>query len=92
LLYLVLPKAFTFHNSFYNWVPEFSDKSTVSVIADPAWDEEHWLRFFNEVLQEEVIPNPYNPDLRWDNQSINLCRKLKINPAQLKEIFIDEIF
>jgi hypothetical protein len=87
-----LPKAFSFHSSFYNWVPGFSDKITVIVIADPAWDKDHWLRFFNEVEQVSIIPNPYNADLKWDYQRVYLCRKLKYNSAQLKEIFKNEIY
>jgi hypothetical protein len=87
-----LPEAFSFHSSFYNWVPEFTNKITVIVIADPEWDKEHWLRYFNEVEQVGKIDNQYNADKKWDYQSIFLCRKLKYNSTELKNIFKNEIY
>lgn len=89
---LGLPEAFSFHSSFYNWVPEFSNKISVIVIADSAWDKEHWLRYFNKVELAGVIYNPYNADMKWDYQSVYLCRNLKYTSAELKDIFKDEIY
>ena len=50
-----LPEAFSFHSSCYCWVPEFSKGITAIVIADPEWDREHWLRFFQEVDEPRYL-------------------------------------
>jgi hypothetical protein len=87
-----LPSAFSFHSSCYNWVPAFSDKITVIVIADPSWDQEHWLRFFREVNEVAVVENLYASDRKWYFQRIYLCKGLKYSSNELKELFRNEIF
>lgn len=87
-----LPQAFSFHSSFYNWVPDFGKDATIIVIADPAWDAEHWQRFFNSVEEVSTIENRYTQDKKWYFQRIFLCRQLKYNSSELKELFKDEIF
>lgn len=87
-----LPKAFSFHSSFYNWVPDFEKDATIIVIADPEWDMEHWQRFFSSVEEMNVIENYYTQDKKWYFQRIFLCRGLKNNSAELKAIFKDEIY
>jgi hypothetical protein len=87
-----LPQAFSFHSSFYNWVPDFEKDAVIIVIADPAWDSEHWQRFFNSVEEVSTIENRYTQDKKWYFQRIFLCRQLKYNSAELKELFKDEIF
>jgi hypothetical protein len=87
-----LPKAFSFHSSFYSWVPEFEKEATIIVIADPAWDAEHWLRYFNSVTEMSTIENHYTQDKKWYFQKVFLCRGLKYNSAELKEIFKYEIY
>lgn len=87
-----LPRAFSFHSSFYKWVPDFEKDAVIIVIADPAWDLEHWQRFFNSVEEISTIENQYTQDKKWYFQRIFLCRDLKYNSAELKEIFKDEIY
>lgn len=87
-----LPSAFSFHGSFFKWVPEFSDSITIIVISDFSWDREHWLRYFNEVEEVDTIENIYAPDIEWQKQHIFLCRKLKYCSSELKNMFKDEIF
>lgn len=87
-----LPQAFSFHSSFYNWVPEFSKDITVIVISDLSWDREHWLRYFDEVEPVCDIQNRFASDNEWSVQHIFLCRKLKYNSVELKQKFSTEIF
>lgn len=87
-----LPQAFSFHSSFYNWVPAFEKDAIIIVIADPAWDSEHWQRFFNSVEEISTIENRYTQDKKWYFQRVFLCRELKYNSAELKELLKDEIF
>ena len=87
-----LPQAFSFHSSFFSWVPDFSNNITVIVISDFSWDKEHWLRYFKEVEEIDTIKNIYASDNEWFIQHIFLCRKLKYNSTELKQIFKNEIF
>lgn len=87
-----LPQAFSFHSSYYNWVPDFPKDITVIVISDVSWDKEHWLRYFREVEEVATIENPYATDKEWYLQHIFLCRKLMYNSAELKQKFRNEIF
>jgi hypothetical protein len=87
-----LPRAFSFHSSCYNWVPNFTNNITVIVIADPNWDKDHWLRYFHEVNEVDSIENPYTSDKKWYYQRIFLCRKLMYNSTELKDLFKNEIF
>ncbi len=61
------------------------------VIADPGWDTEHSLRYFNRVVNIFTIENFYTHDKKWYFQQIFLCRELTYNKTELKEIFNDEI-
>ena len=87
-----LPAAFSFHGSFYNWAPEFSKNVTIIIISDFSWDKEHWQRYFDDVVEVNSIENIYAPAKEWQKQHIFLCRKLKYNSSELKNMFKDEIF
>lgn len=87
-----LPQAFSFHSSYYNWVPDFPKDITMIVISDVSWDKEHWLRYFEQVEEIYTIENPYASDKEWYKQHIFLCRKLLYNSDELKQKFRDEIF
>ena len=87
-----LPPAFSFHSSFYNWVPDFQKDITIIVISDFSWDREHWLNYFDEVEPVCIIQNRFASDNEWSVQHIYLCRKLKFNSNELKQKFSSEIF
>jgi hypothetical protein len=87
-----LPKAFSFHASFYNWVPYFTKDYTIIVITDPAWDRNRWLRYFDSVEEVGKIENPYTIDKDWYFQSIFLCKNLKYDSKELKELFKNDIY
>jgi hypothetical protein len=87
-----LPHAFSFHSSYYNWVPDFPKDITMIVVSDVSWDKEHWLRYFKEVEEVDTIENPYATDKEWYFQHIFLCHKLLYNSDELKQKFRNEIF
>ena len=87
-----LPKAFSFHSSCYSWVPDFSRNITVIAISDANLKMEYWKRFFDQVEEIGFVENHYTSDYKWYKQHIYLCRKLKYNSTELKNIFKDEIF
>ena len=87
-----LPLAFSFHSSFYQWVPDFQKDITVIIISDLSWDREHWLRYFDEVETVCDIQNRFASNKEWSVQHIFLCRKLKFNSDELKQKFSNEIF
>ncbi len=87
-----LPKAFSFHSSYYNWVPEFSKNVTVIVISDLSWDTDHWLQYFDDVELIDDIENRFASDKEWGVQHLYLCRGIKYNSNELKQKFRNEIF
>jgi hypothetical protein len=87
-----LPNSFSFHASFHSWVPDFTKDYTIIVITDPAWDKNRWLRYFDSVEEIGKIENPYTIDKDWYFQSIYLCKKLKYNSKELKELFKNDIY
>lgn len=87
-----LPKAFSFHSSCYNWVPEFSKDVTIIAVADKGWTKQHYLKYFDEVNELDRINNAYALNENWSLHTIFLCRKLKYNSAELKQIFKNEIY
>ena len=87
-----LPPAFSFHGSFFNWVPEFSKNITVIIISDYSWDKEHWLKYFDSVEEIDTIENIYASGKEWFCQHIFLCRGLKYDSSELKKIFRVDIF
>jgi hypothetical protein len=84
--------VFSFQGSFFKWVPEFSKNITVIVTSDFSWEKEHWLRYFDDVEEVNTIENTYAPDKEWMKQHIFICRKLKYDSSELKNVFKDEVF
>lgn len=87
-----LPQAFSFHSSFYSWVPRFSKNITIIAISDANLKKDYWLQYFSEVNEICTIENQFTSDYKWYSQHIFLCRKLKYNSDELKALFKNEIF
>lgn len=87
-----LPQAFSFHSSFYTWIPEFSRDAIIIAIADKGWTKQHYLKYFDEVQELHAINNPYALNESWSVHTIFLCRKLKYNSSELRQIFKNEIY
>jgi len=89
---LKLPKAFSFHSSCYAWAPDFSRNLTVIGVSEANLGKEYWYRYFEEVEETGFVENHYTSEAKWYKQRIFLCRKLKYNSTELKNILRDEIF
>lgn len=87
-----LPPAFSFHSSFYTWVPEFSNNIVVIALSESNWKKEQWERYFTDVTEMDVIENRFASEPNWYNYRVFLCKKAKFNSAGLKELFKNEIF
>jgi hypothetical protein len=87
-----LPHAFSFHSSFYEWVPAFDRDMTVIAISDSNLQSEFWLQYFDEVNKIAEVENKYASIKPWYTQNIFVCRKLKYNSSELKQRFRNEIF
>jgi hypothetical protein len=87
-----LPKAISFHSSFYNWVPEFDTNTTFITISDSNLKEEYWHQYFNEVTAVGTIENKYTDNYKWYTHNIFICRKLKFDSSDLKKLFLNEVF
>jgi hypothetical protein len=87
-----LPLAFSMHSSFYCWVPDFSKDVLVIAISESNWDKDKWEHYFSDVQEIEVIENRFASAPNWYQYRIFLCKKLKYNSTELKELFKKEIF
>lgn len=87
-----LPGAFSFHSSFYEWVPDFDRSIVVIGISDGNLGENYWLQYFDEVKPVGFVENYFTSDLSWYRHNIFLCRKPRYDSKELKIIFSDQIF
>jgi hypothetical protein len=87
-----LPQAFSFHSSFYSWVPDFDKNVVVISISESNLKKSYWEQYFNKVEEIEIIDNPFASEKNWYNYRIFLCRELKYNSHELKQIFKNQIF
>jgi len=87
-----LPKAFSFHSSFYAWVPDFTKDITIIGISENNLDKKYWDRFFADVNEIKVIENHYAIQSNWYNYRIFVCKNAKYDSDELKKLFKNEIF
>ena len=87
-----LPEAFSFHSSFYKWVPEFSKDVIIIAISESSWQKSQWERYFAEVLEVTRIDNRFASEPNWYEYRIFLCKNPKYDSSELKSIFKAEIF
>ena len=87
-----LPQAFSFHSSFYKWVPEFSKDVIIIAISESNWKKPQWERYFTEVEEVKIIENQFASEPNWYDYRIFLCKNLKYNSSELMSIFKTEIF
>jgi hypothetical protein len=87
-----LPQAFSFHSSFYQWVPEFSKDAIIITISESNWQKSNWERYFTNVEEVVKIDNRFASEPNWYDYHIFLCKDLKYDSSELKSIFKTEIF
>lgn len=88
-----LPKAFSYHGSFYLWAPD-KGKIPKTVIAYCNGDADiHFFQpFFGEVKPVKKVYNPYANDKYHIWQTIFICKKPRYSFTQMKKLFRSRVF
>jgi Dolichyl-phosphate-mannose-protein mannosyltransferase len=87
-----LPKAFSYHGSFYLWAPQGKMPETIIAFTNDEAQIDFFQDFFNTVIPVKKVYNPYaifDKDL-W--QTIYICKSPKQTFADLKTAFKTRIF
>jgi hypothetical protein len=85
-----LPKAFSYHGSFYTWTPNGEMPNTVIALSYRVGD--FFNPYFGEVILLREIYNPYADTEEELYQRIYLCKKPRQNFTEMKELFRHRIF
>ena len=85
-----LPKAFSYHGSFYSWTPSGEMPKTVIALSYQVGD--FFNPYFSEVILVKSIYNPFADNEEQLYQRIYICRKPKQNFEKMKELFKHRIF
>ena len=85
-----VPKAFSLHGSFYNWVPKGEMPETTICLGYNVGD--FFKEYFDEVTKVRTIYNPYSENEEKLHQHIYICRKPKQTYDELKILFKDRVF
>lgn len=85
-----LPKAFSYHGSFYSWSPNGEMPNALIALSYQVGD------FFNPYFEEvTLVKSIYNPYATTDEelyQKIYICKKPKQDFEKMKELFSTRIF
>lgn len=85
-----LPKAFSYHGSFYTWAPKGEMPSTIIALSYRVGD--FFTPYFDDVKLVKEIYNPYADNEEELYQRIYICKKPKQNFDKMKELFKHRIF
>jgi hypothetical protein len=85
-----LPKAFSYHGSFYTWAPTGEMPPTVIALSYRVGD--FFLPYFDEVILVKEIYNPYSENDEELYQRIYICKKPKQSFDKMKELFQHRTF
>lgn len=85
-----LPKAFSLHGSFYNWVPKGEMPETTICLGYNVGG--FFNEYFEEVVKVKTIYNPYSENEEELHQHIYICKKPKQTFDELKTLFKDRVF
>lgn len=85
-----LPKAFSYHGSFYAWTPKGEIPNTIVALSYRVGD--FFLPYFDEVTLVKEIYNPYADNEEELYQRIYICKKPKQDFDKMKELFKHRIF
>ena len=95
---LDLPQAFTFHGSYYAWVPDFSKGITIIAVGNSSQKEDYLYQMnyfkpgFDSIEVKESVFCPYARDNFNAYFQIFLCKGLKYDSDSLKYILKNRIF
>ena len=85
-----LPKAFSLHGSFYNWMPTGEMPETIICLGYNVGD--FFNEYFEDVIKVKTIYNPYSENEEELHQHIYICKKPKQTFDELKTLFKDRVF
>jgi len=85
-----LPKAFSLHGSFYNWVPEGEMPETTICLSYNVGD--FFEGYFEKVIKVRTIYNPYSDNEEEQHQHIYICKDPEQTYDELKALFEERIF
>jgi len=85
-----LPKAFSLHGSFYNWVPKGVMPETTICLGYNVGS--FFNEYFEEVIKVKTIYNPYSENEEELHQHIYICKEPKQTFEELKTLFKDRIY
>lgn len=85
-----LPKAFSYHGSFYNWSPTGEMSNTTIAVSYQVGD--FFKPYFENVILAKTIYNPYADTEEELYQRIYICKRPKQNFDKMKELFKTRIF
>lgn len=85
-----LPKAFSYHGSFYSWTPKGKMPNTVIALSYQVGD--FFKTYFEDVTLVKTIYNPFSYNEEELYQKIYICRKPKQDFKKMKQLFELRIF
>ncbi len=85
-----LPKAFSYHGSFYSWTPKGQMPNAVIALSYQVGN--FFNPYFEEVKLVKTIYNPYANNEEELYQRIYICKKPRQDFAKMKELFKTRIF
>mgnify|MGYP003945298041 CR=1 FL=1 len=85
-----LPKAFSYHGSFYSWTPEGQMPNVIIALSYRVGD--FFSPYFDEVKLVRTIYNPYANNEEELYQRIYVCKKPKQDFNKMKVLFKTRIF
>ena len=85
-----LPKAFSYHGSYYSWAPNGEIPNTVIALSYQVGN--FFNPYFTEVTLVKSIYNPYADNEEELYQRIYICKKPKQNFEKMKDLFKNRIF
>ena len=85
-----LPKAYSLHGSFYNWIPKGKMPETTIALSYNVGG--FFEAYFEEVIKVKTIYNPYSENEEELHQHIYICKKPKQTFDELKILFENRVF
>ena len=85
-----LPKAFSYHGSYYSWTPSGEMPNTVIALSYQVGD--FFNPYFEKVTLVKSIYNPYADNEEELYQRIYICKNPKQNFEKMKDLFEHRIF
>jgi hypothetical protein len=87
-----LPKAFSYHGSFYLWAPDGPMPEVVIGFTNGEATIDFFKQYFNTVIPAANVNNPYANFEKDEWQTVYICKEPKQDFAQMKILFKNRVF